>query len=344
VSGFSNERGTPAVSGIGSTGESPDGRERVVSVVIPAHNDGKTIEATVRAVLAQAPAGTDLEVIVVDDGSTDDTRAAAERAGARVLQRSGVGAGGNPAAARNLGARKSRGDPIIFLDSDCTPLAGWLDALLAAHDRGEVIVGGALDLPPGLPWSARCDYYCGWYLIHSARPGERVAHQPPPNLSVRRRAFLSTAGFTERQPFSYTNEERHWQAELRRRGHDVWFEPEAAVHHWNRPGFANLLRRNYRWAYTAVEAKHVTRSARMAWLYRYPWLVVLLSVPLALAHTLFIVACWVRAGRLEPIVMMPAILVSRMAYAAGMSIGGLRWLRTRASGGSAGAEIAPRWG
>jgi hypothetical protein len=121
----------------------------------------------------------------------------------------------------------------------------------------------------------------------------------------------------------------------------VWFEPAAAAYHWNRPGFANLLRRNYRWAYTAVAAKHETQSARMAWLYRYPWLVVLLSVPLALAQTLFIVACWVRAGRLESILMVPAILVSRMAYAAGMSVGGLRWLRSRGAGG---AEIAPRWG
>jgi hypothetical protein len=203
-----------------------------------------------------------------------------------------------------------------------------------------VVVGGALDLPPGLSWSARCDYYCGWYLIHSGRPAGRVPHHPPPNLGVRREAFLSTSGFTERQPFSYTNEERHWQAELRARGHDVWFEPKAVAYHWNRPGFRNLLRRNYRWAYTAVEAKHETKSARMAWVFRYPWAVVLLSAPLGVAQTGFIVWCWLRAGRLEPLLMTPAILVSRIAYAAGMSMGGLRWLRGRGKGG---VEVAPKW-
>jgi hypothetical protein len=120
----------------------------------------------------------------------------------------------------------------------------------------------------------------------------------------------------------------------------VWFEPRAAAYHWNRPGFSNLLRRNYRWAYTAVEAKHSTGSARLAWIYRFPWLVVFMSVPLSLAQSLFIVGCWLRDGRMEPLWMYPGILVSRLAYAAGMAVGGFRWLRGR---GSEGAEVAPRW-
>ena len=314
---------------------------RIVSVVVPASNEGASISATVRAVLAQATPEVELEVIVVDDRSTDDTVQRARAAGATVLSLSGARSGGNPAAARNLGARESRGDPIIFLDADCTPLPGWLEAFLRAHDAGEVVVGGALDLPPGLPPSARCDYYCGWYLIHSGRKAGRVPHHPPPNLSVRRNAFFSTSGFTERQPFSYTNEERHWLGELRAKGHDIWFEPKAAVYHWNRPGFGNLLRRNYRWAYTAAEAKHETGSARMAWIYRAPWLVVLLSFPLVLAQTVFIIGSWLRAGRLEPLLMAPGILISRLAYAAGMSVGGFRWLRGRTTARP--VEIAPKW-
>lgn len=313
---------------------------RTVSVIIPASNEGKSIADVIRRVRAQARPEFRLEVIVVDDRSADDTIARAEEAGASVLRLEGARTGGNPAAARNLGARHAVGDPLIFLDADCTPLPGWLDAILAAHDRGAVVVGGALDLPPRLSWSARCDYYCGWYVIHSRRPAGWVPHHPPPNLSVRSDDFRSTGGFTERQPFSYTNEERHWQATLRARGHLVWFEPAARAYHWNRPGFRNLCRRNYRWAYSAVQAKHETRSARMAWLYRWPWVVVALSVPLAMAQALYIVWCWMRARRLEPLLMLPAIVVSRLAYAAGMMVGGARWLRSRDRGG---AEVAPRW-
>jgi hypothetical protein len=202
------------------------------------------------------------------------------------------------------------------------------------------VVGGALDLPPGLPVSARCDYYCGWYLVHSGRPAGTVPHHPPPNLSVRREPFLSTPGYTERQPFSYTNEEREWQAQLRLAGHRIQFEPKAVAYHYNRPGFANLLRRNYRWAYTALESKSQTGAARFAGIYRYPRLLIAASLPLALVHTGFILACWVKAGIFEPLLMTPGILLSRLAYSAGMAVGGIRWLRRRKA---TGAALGPRW-
>ncbi|MEA2562764.1 MAG: hypothetical protein QOH06_4268 [Acidobacteriota bacterium] len=301
----------------------------VISVVIPAHNEAASIGGTVRRVLKQAA---DVEVIVVDDASTDNTAEEARAAGARVLS---LKEGGNPAAARNRGAEASTGDPIVFLDADCTPDDGWMAAILAAHGRGAAVVGGSLDLPPGLSPTARCDYYCGWYLVHSGRPAGYVPHHPPPNLSVRRDLFLSTSRFTEEQPFSYTNEERIWQAELQRAGHRIWFEPAARVFHHNRPGFLNLLRRNYRWAYTALPSKSQTGAARMAWLYRRPRLLIAASGPLALAHTAFILGCWLRAGVFEPLWMLPAILASRFAYAAGMAVGGIQWLRQR--------NLRPRW-
>lgn len=303
---------------------------RLVSVVIPARNEAELIGRVVTSVLSQErPERVELEVLVVDDGSTDGTPALAERAGARVLRR-GAEHPGNPAAARNLGARASRGDPIVFLDADCIPAPGWLAALLAAHERGETIVGGSLDLPPGLSWTARCDYYCGWYLVHPKRPAGHVPHHPPPNLSVRREPFLSTSGFTEKPPL---NEERLWQAELRRAGHRIRFEPAARALHHNPPGFRNLLVRHYRWAWTAIPAKRSTGAARVAWLYRHPWLLFAASPLLVPAHTAYIVALWLRAGVAEPLVMLPCILVSRVAYVAGLVVGGWRWMREGAEWG-----------
>ena len=128
---------------------------RLVSVVIPARNEARSIASVIHAVQASRPAGLALEIIVVDDGSTDDTVGVARAAGVRILELGPNPDGGNPARARNRGAAIAQGDPIVFLDADCTPAAGWLARLLAAHDAGRQIVGGSLDLPPQLSAGAR---------------------------------------------------------------------------------------------------------------------------------------------------------------------------------------------
>ncbi len=308
-------------------------------MLIPARNEAARIGSVVRGALEQAARASRVEVIVIDDASTDATRDEAEHAGARVIDSP---ARGNPAAARNAGARAATGDPLVFLDADCVPAPGWLDAILAAHDAGASVVGGSLALPPGLSFTARCDYYCGWYLVHPARPGGVVPHHPPPNLAVRRGPFLDSAGFTERAPLGYTNEERAWQAALRGAGHEIVFEPRAVAWHHNRPGLGNLLRRSYRWGYTALESKGTSRSARQAWIYRFPRLMILFAPALAVAQTVYILGCWLRAGRLEPLLMAPLVLASRVAWVSGMTVGGIRWLR-RGRRGEAGERPQPRW-
>lgn len=312
---------------------------RVVTVIIPARNEARSIASVIHAVQASCPAGKGLEIIVVDDGSTDDTVAVARSAGARTLELGANSAGGNPARARNQAAAIAQGDPIIFLDADCTPAAEWLPRLLSAHDAGAAVVGGSLDLPPGLPWMARCDYYGGWYHVHSRRAGGEVPNHPPGNLSVRHDEFRRTSGFTEQQPVAYAHEELAWQAEIRRRGGRIVFEPKAIVYHHNRPGFRNLLRRNYRWGFSAIESKAPTGAARLAWIYRYPAVLVAASLPLALGSTVYILYCWVRAGVLEPLLMLPAVLAGRLAYSAGLVAGGIRWMRF----GAAAEEARPQW-
>lgn len=311
---------------------------RKVTVVIPARNEAGSITDVIQSVRAQRVSAIDLEIIVVDDGSRDETVQLARAAGARVelaLTRDG----GNPARARNRGAAIAEGDPVVFLDADCTPDSDWLARLLAAHDTGADVVGGALDLPHHLPLSARCDYYCGWYHVHSARrPGE-VPNHPPGNLSVRRNVFARTRGFTEQQPVAYAHEELAWQGEVRQAGGTIVFEPKAIVRHHNRPGWGNLLRRNYRWGYSAIESKASSGAARLAWVYRYPALLLVASMPFALASAGYIVGCWLRAGVFEPLLLLPGILAARAAYSAGLLLGAIRWMRH----GHLAPATRPRW-
>lgn len=85
-----------------------------ISVVIPVFNGERFIAAAIESVLSQTTSI--FEVIVVDDGSTDGTRAVVTGRGDRVRYERQVNAG--PAAARNLGIEHARGEFVAFLDAD----------------------------------------------------------------------------------------------------------------------------------------------------------------------------------------------------------------------------------
>src|SRR5436190_15605234 len=102
----------------------------LVSIIVPTYNRAYCIEKTLDSALAQTHG--DLEIVVVDDGSTDDTEALmARRYGAeprvRYIRQANTGVTG----ARNHGLREARGDYIAFLDSDDLWLPWKLEAQLA---------------------------------------------------------------------------------------------------------------------------------------------------------------------------------------------------------------------
>jgi glycosyltransferase involved in cell wall biosynthesis len=118
----------------------------VVSVIIPAYNQGRFVAAAIESVLRQSLQA--FEVIVVDDGSTDDT--AAVVAGikdprVRCVRQSNRGL----SAARNTGIRNSAGEFLSFLDSDDLFLPGkleWLVAALKASPDGGIAAGQAVPI------------------------------------------------------------------------------------------------------------------------------------------------------------------------------------------------------
>jgi glycosyltransferase involved in cell wall biosynthesis len=91
----------------------PGPPENVVSVVIPLYNQARYLAVAIESVLAQTVAAG--EILVVDDGSTDDPGTVAARyPGVRYLRQENRGT----SAARNRGVRESRGDILVFLDAD----------------------------------------------------------------------------------------------------------------------------------------------------------------------------------------------------------------------------------
>lgn len=103
-----------------------------LSVIIPAHQAEKYIAQAVSSVRAQNWAG-ETEIIVIDDGSTDGTAAAAEALGVKVIRK----AQGGAASARNEGLRAATGELIALLDADDVLTDG------ALHAMYEALCGGA---------------------------------------------------------------------------------------------------------------------------------------------------------------------------------------------------------
>lgn len=108
------------------------------SVIVPARNAEGTLSRTLTA-LADQDLDAEYEVIVIDDGSTDRTAAAARSASGRVrvLTQSPEG----PAAARNLGAAYASGVVLAFCDADVYPTRGWLRAGLRSLGTADLVQG-----------------------------------------------------------------------------------------------------------------------------------------------------------------------------------------------------------
>ncbi len=107
-----------------------------VSIVIPAHNQWAY---TVRCLVAVLDHSRDVahEVIVVDNGSTDDTAGALARVAGIRVQRNSTNLGF--ARACNQGAALARGERIVFLNNDTEPRRGWLSVLLAATEADPTV-------------------------------------------------------------------------------------------------------------------------------------------------------------------------------------------------------------
>ena len=111
-----------------------------ISIVLPAKNESAAIGATVASIRQHYPNTAAVEVLVVNDGSTDNTAAVAQSAGARVLYH--PYSKGNGAAIKT-GARAASGDVIVFMDADGQHDPADISRLLTELEQGYDMVVGA---------------------------------------------------------------------------------------------------------------------------------------------------------------------------------------------------------
>jgi glycosyltransferase involved in cell wall biosynthesis len=180
-----------------------------LSIIIPAHNEEVLLAATLDALaIAVRDAGIDVEIVVVDDGSTDRTAEIAQSRGARVVAVDVR----QIAAARNAGARAARGDLLLFVDADTIVPAPLLRDAVAALGGGAVGGGAGVAFDAAAPrWAHRAVASVSW-VLRTARWAAGCF------VFARRDAFERVGGFDERY---FASEEIHLSRALKRHGRFV---------------------------------------------------------------------------------------------------------------------------
>jgi mycofactocin glycosyltransferase len=236
-----------------------------VTVLIPVRDRAGLLDRCLAAV------GTGYPVVVVDDGSADPAAVAAVAAGhgATLIRRD---ASGGPGAARNTGLATVTTELVAFLDSDCVPGPGWIEAL-AAHFADPAVAAAAPRMravPGGRDWAARYTTAACCLDLGPAQarvvPGTRVSYVPTAALLARRPA-LPGPGFDPALRFG-EDVDLVWR--LHAAGWRVRYDPSVQVRHHEPAGWPALLARRFRYGTSAapLAARH---PGQVPPLVLYPW-------------------------------------------------------------------------
>ena len=169
------------------------------SVIVPVHNGAQVIGRCLDSLAHQTIAPRQYEIIVVDDGSTDDTASIVERwshshpaHAVTLLRQQQTG----PAGARNLGARAARGSFLLFTDADCRVVHDWVEVFVesfAGSDPPAGLMGTYLsDQESLVARFVQVEFEDRYQRIAA---GSQVDLVPTNSAAFRRDVFLAEGGF-----------------------------------------------------------------------------------------------------------------------------------------------------
>jgi glycosyltransferase involved in cell wall biosynthesis len=207
-----------------------------LSVVVPTYNDAATLRHGLARLAAQTLSPAAYEILVVDDGSTDETpRVVAEASGGRARVRSlRFDRNRGRSAARNAGIRAAEAPLVVFVDSDVLVVPDFLERHLEIHGsaaspvvgRGPVVVIPSPEIPTRPP-----------------RIGISPAYLDTANASVSRQALFE-AGLFDEGFRAYGWEDFDLGLRLKARGIPRVFSPSALAYHVQQPPTLETLDRH----------------------------------------------------------------------------------------------------
>lgn len=212
-----------------------------ISIIIPSYNSASTLGQTIEACLAQDYPKDKREIIVVDDGSKDNTKMVAASFPVRYIYQKRRG----PATARNNGWRNSKGKALCFVDADCIPYKDWITKLVQHYNKDNVgAVAGSYSLKGSKYLFDKFVHYEIKYR-HSMMP-EFTNSFGTYNVLIKRSVLEELGGF---DPLYWcaSGEDSDLSYRIIKAGYKIYFEKKALVSHHNILKF---------WRYVLVQFRH----------------------------------------------------------------------------------------
>ncbi len=195
----------------------------IVSVIIPALNEEKNIARCLQSIVSLNYPKDKLDVIVVDNGSVDNTCQVAASFHATVVE-----CEGNIGAVRNAGARIAKGQIYAFLDADCVAQENWLAAAVDALAEDMIGIVGGICLVDSLEsnWVERA------WVLNPIPQKKDVHHIATASFILRKEVFDQVGGFNETVT---SGEDMELSSRVRNAGYKLRLLPECAVFHFGYP-------------------------------------------------------------------------------------------------------------
>lgn len=219
-----------------------------VSIIVPTYARPRQLAACLDGIASLGSPAESFEVIVVDDGGPEPldslVAAYAERLDLRLIRQSR----GGPGAARNAGASIARGEFLAFIDDDCRPAAGWLEALLHELRRDERrLLGGPVENAlTDNPYASASQYIARFVYHHGETAGAKEPFFTANNMAVAAAWFHALGGFSTAIP-SATAEDKEFCDRWIATGLALAPVPTMVVHHAHDLTGIGFLRQHFRY-------------------------------------------------------------------------------------------------